>query len=172
LVVLDPLQVQYAAENADYKQFFAVGRADSTHFRHKTTAINLLAASNYDGDCHTIICHVLLEGTRMHNFRVLWLVLPLLSNACNCQPTAASAATRIVIGFDEGITDPASELTASLSKELDCELQPLHALGGNAYVYNCTTSDTEAALTRKLHALNQHKGVRYAEIDRIRKIQN
>jgi hypothetical protein len=115
----------------------------------------------------------------MH-IRLLWLALPLLCAACGCQntgePKAApvTAVNRIIIGFDEtvGAGSSATELTTSLGKELGCELQPFQALGGNAYAYNCLTADSEEVLTRKLNSLGQHKGVRYAEMDRIRKIQN
>jgi hypothetical protein len=110
------------------------------------------------------------------DFRLLWLTLPLLCTACACQKTsdlqASSAPARIIIGFDETANSPETELTASLSKELGCELQPLQALGGNAYVYNCATTDAEELLTQKLEKLGQHKGVRYAEMDRKRRIQN
>lgn len=108
--------------------------------------------------------------------RLLFWVLPLLCLACACknpggaQP-AQTEAVRIIIGFDETAGTPDSGLLASLSHELGCELEPLHAIGGNAYVYNCMTTAAEDALTRKLHVLDKHKGVRYAEIDRKRKIQ-
>lgn len=109
--------------------------------------------------------------------RLLFRALPLLCLACACKnpgsPQAAQAATaRILIGFDETVQTPGNELLASLGRELGCELQPLHPVGGNAYVYNCATTDTETSLARKLDTLNKHKGVRYAEIDRKRKIQN
>jgi hypothetical protein len=115
----------------------------------------------------------------MHT-RLLLLALPLLCAACGCQNTGEpktadmTAATRIIIGFDEtvGAGSSATELTTSLGKELGCELQPLQSLGGNAYAYNCVTADNEKVLTRKLNSLGQHKGVRYAEMDRIRKTQN
>jgi hypothetical protein len=114
----------------------------------------------------------------MH-IRLLWLALPLLCAACGCQNTgeprtAPATATRVIIGFDEtvGAGSSATELTTSLGQELGCKLEPLQALGGNAYAYNCVTADTEETLTRKLNALGRHKGVRYAELDRIRKIQN
>jgi hypothetical protein len=115
----------------------------------------------------------------MH-IRLLWLALPLLCAACGCQnmgepkTAPALAATRIIIGFDEtvGADTSATELTTSLGKELGCKLEPLQTLGGNAYAYNCDTADTAETLTRKLNALGQHKGVRYAELDRTHKIQN
>jgi hypothetical protein len=116
----------------------------------------------------------------MH-IRLLWLALPLLCAACGCRNTGepkttpmTTAVKRIIIGFDEtaGAGSSATELTTKLGKELGCELRPLQTLGGNAYVYNCVTGDTEEVLTRKLNGLGRHQGVRYAELDRIHKIQN
>jgi hypothetical protein len=110
------------------------------------------------------------------DFRLLWLALPLLCTACGCQKTndlqASMAPAHIIIGFDETVTSPDAQITSSLSRELGCELQPLQALGGNAYVYNCATADTAESLTQKLENLGRHKGVRYAEMDRKRRIQN
>lgn len=108
-------------------------------------------------------------------FRMVWLALPLLCNAWGCQnvgPATAVRPARIIIGFDEAANSQDKQFTASIGKELGCELQPLQALGGNAFVYNCATADTEELLIQKLERLGQHKGVRYAEIDRKRKIQN
>jgi hypothetical protein len=111
----------------------------------------------------------------MH-YRSFLLVLPLLCSACGCQNTGAPQAiakpARIIIGFDETVNSPDSELSARLGKELGCELEPLQALGGHAFVYTCLTADAEEALVQKLNRLGQHKGVRYAEMDRIRKIQD
>lgn len=111
--------------------------------------------------------------------RMLWCLLPLCGIACGCQNTGGeqggeAAIMRIVIGFDETVnaSDPDSELLSQLGSALDCELRPVQQIGGNAYVYNCVTSDDEASLTRKLDGLGQHKGVRYAEMDRRRTIQN
>ena len=108
---------------------------------------------------------------RFRNF--CWL-LPLLCIACSCQNPAGRPATtaRVIIGFDETASPPGRELLARLGGELGCELQTVQQIGGNAYVYNCVTAEDEASLTRKLDGLGQHKGVRYAEMDRKRKIQN
>jgi hypothetical protein len=86
--------------------------------------------------------------------------------------TAPNGAPRVIIGFDEKANPPGNELLSTLGRELGCELQFLQAIGGNAYVYQCLTADKEEALARKLEALGRHKGVHYAEIDRIRKIRN
>jgi hypothetical protein len=112
-------------------------------------------------------------------FRSFGWVLPLVCIACSCHNTgdrqdslAAAPRTRIIIGFDETVQTPGAELLAQLGATLGCQLQPVQAIGGNAFVYNCVASDDEASLIRRLDGLGQHKGVRYAEIDRKRKIQN
>lgn len=108
----------------------------------------------------------------------LFAVLPCLCLAWGCQNTGGSqntqaASTRVIIGFVESVTPPGNnELLSLLGRELGCKLQPLQAIGGNAYVYNCPTTDTEESLTRKLDGLARHEDVRYAEIDRKRGIQN
>jgi hypothetical protein len=86
--------------------------------------------------------------------------------------TAAGGVARVIIGFEESANPPGNELLSILGGELGCELQVLQAIGSNAYVYKCQTADKEETLTRKLEALGRHKGVHYAEIDRIRKIRN
>lgn len=108
-------------------------------------------------------------------FGMLLLVLPLLCIACSCQNSGSKQTgepARIIIGFDTAIRSPDPELIAMLGRDLGCELQLLQAIGGNAYVYHCATTDSETALTQKLNGLSKHKGVYYAEMDRKRKIQN
>jgi hypothetical protein len=108
-------------------------------------------------------------------FGIFWLALPLLCIACGCQNTGGRPAgelSRVIIGFDPTLRTPDPELLALLGRDLGCELDLQQAIGGNAYVYNCATTDDETVLTRKLNGLGRHKGVLYAEIDRKRKIQN
>jgi hypothetical protein len=105
------------------------------------------------------------------------LPLYLFCVAAGCQNAAGPqagqiASARVIIGFDETVHTPDARLLANLGRELGCELQALQALGGNAYVYRCTTADTAESLTRKLDALGRHPGVRYAEMDRTRTIQS
>lgn len=108
----------------------------------------------------------------------LLTVVCCLCLAWGCQNTGGSqngrtSFARIIIGFDETVNPPGDdELLSRLESELGCELQPLQAIGGNAYVFNCPTAHSEELLTRKLGGLARHKGVRYAEIDRKRRIRN
>ncbi|HEX5057454.1 MAG TPA: hypothetical protein VFX02_13285 [Gammaproteobacteria bacterium] len=107
---------------------------------------------------------------------MLWRILPLVCIVWGCQNTGSQQAganpARIVIGFDETVSSPDPALLIRLGDALGCELQLIRPIGGNAYVYNCQTADDEASLTSKLDGLSQHKGVRYAEMNRKRKIQN
>lgn len=109
-------------------------------------------------------------------------LLTAVSGLCliwGCQNTGGgsqntpNSPARVIIGFDETVNPPGDkELLSRLGSELGCALRPLQAIGGNAYVYNCVTADTEELLARKLDGLGRHKGVRYAEIDRKRGVRN
>lgn len=111
-------------------------------------------------------------------FGLLTVVVSCFCLAWGCQNTGGSqnertSLARIIIGFDETVNPPGDdELLSRLGSELGCELEPLREIGGNAWVYNCPTAHSEELLTRKLDGLARHKGIRYAEIDRKRRIRN
>jgi hypothetical protein len=82
------------------------------------------------------------------------------------------AELQIIVGFNNTRRDPEDpSLVMEMSALINADLAFVRRMSGNAAVYLCTAVDSEAQMIKKLQLLKQHDDIKYAEQDRMQKIQ-
>lgn len=118
-----------------------------------------------------------LTGSNIHLFSMLLLWANLAACASTNNTTGGNTAEKpesvqVIIAFNSVVTDAQDvKIVASLSRILGSEVTFLRLLSGQAALYAIRWQGSEEKLIEKLKELGATENIKYAELDRKRRIQ-